>query len=116
MIQSSGVFTHLDIPKMCSHTREVEFDSQHAPSTSGRRSGLLAFHPTGIWVGFGIRLGFDYGWPAQSYVCSASFDFVSGNDSLLPLKINLLMIERPRLVVNCRNLSAPRAFMKMFVV
>ena len=27
MIQSGGMFTHLDIPKVCSHTREVEFDS-----------------------------------------------------------------------------------------
>ena len=29
MIQGSEVFTHLDAPKVCSHTREVEFDSQH---------------------------------------------------------------------------------------
>ena len=28
MIQSGGVFTHLAIPKVCSHTREVAFNSQ----------------------------------------------------------------------------------------
>ena len=28
MIQGGGMFTHLDIPKVCSHTNEVEFDSQ----------------------------------------------------------------------------------------
>ena len=32
MIQSSGVFTHLTIPKVCSYTREVDFDSQQKPS------------------------------------------------------------------------------------
>ena len=39
MIQGGGMFTRLDIPKVCSHTREVEFVSQHAPSntTFGRR-------------------------------------------------------------------------------
>ena len=44
MIQEGGMFTHLGIPKVCSHIREVEFDSQHAPSnaTSGRRKvGLV---------------------------------------------------------------------------
>ena len=28
MIEGDEMFTHLDIPKVCSHTREIEFDSQ----------------------------------------------------------------------------------------
>ena len=33
------MFTHFEYPRVCSHIREVEFDSQHAHSntTSGRR-------------------------------------------------------------------------------
>ena len=39
------MFTHLGIPKVCSHIREVEFDSQCAPSnaTSGRLGSELVF-------------------------------------------------------------------------
>ena len=33
IVQGGGIFT-LDHPRMCSHTREVEFDSQHAPSNA----------------------------------------------------------------------------------
>ena len=34
MIQRGGMFTHLGIPKVCSHTRDVEFHSQHTPSNT----------------------------------------------------------------------------------
>ena len=29
IVQEGGMFTHLGFPKVCSYTREVEFDSQH---------------------------------------------------------------------------------------
>ena len=62
MIQHGGIFIHLVNPKVCSHIREVEFDSQHAPSntTFGRWIVGLVI---GIWIGFGSWLRL---WMANS--------------------------------------------------
>ena len=73
---------------MCLHAREVAFDSRHAPSNA----------TSSHWI-----VGSD--WP-HSFVCPTPF----GSLSIPPLKLHWLAIERPRFVVNCRNLSIPSAF------
>ena len=43
-------------------------------------------------------------------------DSESGDSSLLSFKLDWLVVERPRLVVNYHNLSTPMAFVKILVV
>ena len=97
---SVGVHT-LEYPRVCSHKRDVEFDSQHTHSnaTSGRRIVGSYWFSDWLWV----DSGFGCGWLAHSL-------------SILPLKLTWLVMERPRFVVNYRNLLAPRAFVKMSTV
>ena len=91
------MFTHLGIPKVCSHIREVEFDSQCAPSnaTSGRLGSELVFGS------------------ALSRLWLRSYDSWPIPYSILPLKLDWLAVESPRSVVNYCSLLAPKAFVKI---
>ena len=103
MIQSGGMFTHMTITNVCSHIREVEFDSQHAPSNAivgVWKVGLVIV----IWVTFSSRLWLRL-WMADLLLCSFSlFDSDLSYDSLLPLKLGWSTVESPRFVVNYRRL------------
>ena len=85
--------THLSISRVCSHTREVEFDSQHTPSSSTMSwlSACLAFNFRVLTNGF---------W----FLACVAF------------KLSKLEVESPNFVENCQNLLTPRVFVKMSAV
>ena len=67
------MLTHLGIRKVYCHSREVEFDSQHAPSNGTSGCRIVGSNWSSGW----LRVGSGFG-----YILLALFDFVL-DDSLL---------------------------------